>query len=142
MRNLAILIVLVAVACSPARMASIHLNKAKKHILKAEALGAEWGKDTIWNTIEIPVPEVVVDTSFILLDSDTVVIEKERLVVRVVRKLDTLRVEGKCVADTIIKKVPVRVNNEIEVIKPAIPWWIWFIISVMGLAVMALIFKR
>jgi hypothetical protein len=94
---------------------SMKLRRAERLIKKAEQLGATWRTDTV--TIEHPffLPEIRRDTTVIIKPGDTVVIEKERLRVQLVRAPgDTVYVEAVCAADTVYKEVPVAVTKTIE----------------------------
>ena len=64
---------------------------------------------------------VVSDTIVVTKPQDTIVMEKERLRVRVVRINDTLRIEGECQADTIYRTTTIEVP--IKVVESAWPWW-------------------
>lgn len=68
---------------------------------------------TVYHTdtiIRIVTEPVSVDTSFRfergLVVPETLTVEKDRLVVRVVREVDTLRLFAECTPDTIEKEVP------------------------------------
>ena len=57
---------------------------------------------TIHDTFEIIVPEIKHDTSFFVVkETDTFYIEKDRLRIRIIKEFDTLHVEGECTSDTI-----------------------------------------
>ena len=64
---------------------------------------------------------VVSDTIVVTKAQDTIVMEKERLRVRVVRINDTLRIEGECAADTIYRTTTVEVP--VKVVESRWPWW-------------------
>lgn len=78
---------------------------------------------------------VVADTIVVTKAQDTIVMEKERLRVRVVRINDTLRIEGACEADTIYRTTTIEVP--IKVVESRWPWWakplLWalFVLSVI-----------
>jgi len=77
---------------------------------------------------------VVSDTIVVTKPKDTIVMEKERLRVRVVRINDTLRIEGECEADTIYRTTTIEVP--IKVVESAWPWWarplMWLCIFLIG----------
>ena len=77
---------------------------------------------------------VVSDTIVVTKAQDTIVMEKERLRVRVVRINDTLRIEGECEADTIYRTTTIEVP--IKVVESAWPWWarplMWLCIFLIG----------
>lgn len=64
---------------------------------------------------------VVADTIVVTQPQDTIVMEKERLRVRVVRINDTLRIEGECEADTIYRTTTIEVP--VKVVESRWPWW-------------------
>ena len=78
---------------------------------------------------------VVSDTIVVTKAQDTIVMEKERLRVRVVRINDTLRIEGECEADTIYRTTTIEVP--VKVVESRWPWWsrplLWalFVLSVI-----------
>ena len=77
---------------------------------------------------------VVSDTIVVTKPKDTIVMEKERLRVRVVRINDTLRIEGECAADTIYRTTTIEVP--VKVVESAWPWWarplMWLCIFLIG----------
>lgn len=111
-------------ACGP----KFHLRQAKKHIFKAESLGAEWTNDTVYINTRVPVPEIQVDSIVISKPGDTVVISKDRLLVKYVKLSgDTVFISGECLADTILVDVPVTITKVIDDPKK-IRWW-WLVIA-------------
>lgn len=94
-----------------------HLRKAEKHLRKAEALGAKVKADTLWRTLEIPVPVIEFDT-VLRVDHfrDTITVQNDKVVTRL--KYDTITkmmyMSSECTPDTIKIKVPVIVNKEIK----------------------------
>ena len=95
--------------------------------------------DTLLVNDTIIIPGTSIDTSVSLMNlKDTVVISKDNLVIQLQTKRDTLFIQGKCKADTIIKTLNIPVEK-IHVIKPdnkasliaKIPW------SVIGLVTIA-----
>ncbi len=68
--------------------ANHHVRKAEYHIAKAESKGAVWKQservDTVYRDTTIVVEGNSLDESFGFVDSDTVVIEKEKIVVKIV----------------------------------------------------------
>jgi hypothetical protein len=132
-----IITIIALVSCGPAAK----LRKAERLITQAEELGAKWRVDTVEKLVEIPIREVWEKNIYAAPIHDTIVMEKERLKVKVVRLPgDSVYVEGKCAADTIIKKVPVTVTKTIEA-KSNFPWW-WLIIAVLVGAGLVAIFKK
>lgn len=111
----ALLLLVLLAGCSPSFKADKHLRKAKKHILKAESFGATWSTDTIYKEIAVIRPEVRHDTVIRVLNGDTVVLEKDRLKIKILRLPgDSIFVQGECKADTVKIEVPVVVNKEIK----------------------------
>ena len=124
-------------SCGPASK----LRRAEKLIGKAEQQGAVWRVDTVIQKIPVPYPEIQVKEVHHALPGDTVVIEKERLKVKVLRLPgDTIEVEAKCESDTILVEVPTVVTKTIEA-KSGIPWWWLVIAGLVGAGAIAL-FKR
>lgn len=108
------IILLLLFSCSPTQKANKHLRKAKKHILKAESFGAKWQVDTVFKEVAVMVPQIERDTIFRSEVGDTVLITKDRLQVRYVRLAgDSVFIEGKCLADTVYKTVPITVTRNI-----------------------------
>jgi hypothetical protein len=66
---------------------------------------------------------VVSDTVVVTKPSDTIVMEKERLRVRVVRIKDTLLIEGECQTDTIYRTKTVELPVQVKVVQSKWPWW-------------------
>lgn len=62
-------IVLLA-GCTVEQRAGRQIARAKKLILKAEANGATWARDTVWATRNIPIPGIQVDTTIDLHSFD------------------------------------------------------------------------
>ena len=77
---------------------------------------------TVHDTIVVP-PTLVRDT-VVTKERDTVLIEKDRIRIKIVRVNDTLMVEGECVTDTIYRTIEVPVQQLVE--KPGNRFWhIW-----------------
>jgi|SanBayMetagenome_1026888.scaffolds.fasta_scaffold02942_6 hypothetical protein len=77
---------------------------------------------TVHDTVIVP-PTLVRDT-VVTKDRDTVLIEKDRIRIKIVRVNDTLMVEGECVTDTIYRTIKVPVEQLVE--KPGNRfWYIW-----------------
>jgi hypothetical protein len=122
---LLILLLLSLGGCSPAAK----LRRAQKLIEKAEAGGAKWTVDTVYVKIPVIVPETRVDSIFMSLPGDTVVLEKDRLKVIYVRLAgDSVYIDAECDSIVIEKEVPVTVTKTIHAPKGKIKWW-WLIIA-------------
>lgn len=148
MKTIYLAAIIVLSSCSvflnDAKLARHHIRKAEKHIKKAEDLGAEWKTDTVFQWIEVPVPEVQIDTQFITKPVDTVYLTQERLSIKVVRSYDTIRIEGTCLPDTILVNVPAVTNKTLDCPdcpKKKVPLGIWILIGALVLAVLGALFK-
>lgn len=96
-----IIISVILSSCS----AQWHLNKAVK---KDPAI---LQKDTIIAVDTIVTPPVALTDTVVLKEMDTIIVEKERLKVKISRRFDTIRVDAICEADTIISIVEVPVDK-------------------------------
>lgn len=106
-----VILCILLFGCGP----NFYLRKAERALKKAEQLGAVIDADTVWKTIEIPVPYVTTDTVFTSQVGDTVIIRESRVQVKYVRlKGDSVFIEGECLPDTIEVMVPTIVNREIK----------------------------
>lgn len=121
-----VLILFLASSCRSLKSAAGLLRHADKDVQAAIAKGAVIKSDTVFQQVKIPVPQVKTDTIFQAKDGDTVVIEKDRLLIRYIdRPGDTVEIHGECRTDTIYKEVPVTVTREIHAPKKGNPWkWI------------------
>ncbi len=91
--------------------ATWHLNQAVKkdpRILERDTLVV---KDTV------VVPPVVITDTVTTRQHDTIVVEKDRLKVRIVKRLDTLIIEGQCDSDTIVRTIEVPYEKVVYVEK-------------------------
>jgi hypothetical protein len=113
------------------------------YLRQAEKRGAAIKTDTLWNTVEIPVPEVSTDTVFKSITGDTIRIEKERLKIKYVKLPgDSVFIEGKCESDTIEKKVYYQVTKNISVPdKRKIKWWHLLLAGLAGAGLFAILRK-
>ena len=131
------LLLLLLISCSPEK----RLARLIEHHPQLKVADTLIIRDTI------PIPLIQADT-VLHIDSlyDTVVIEKERLQVSILRLHDTLYLQGKCKADTIFleKKIPV---EKIVIVKPdrvdgiisRIPWLVVGLISLILLVLFLII---
>ena len=125
-------LILLLSSCS----ATWHLNKAVKKdptILERDTL-------VVKDTVVLP-PVVITDTVTTKLH-DTIVVEKDRLKVRVVKKLDTLIIEGQCDSDTIVMTIEVPVEKIVYVEKDNVSPAYKFIGFFLMLLFVLGIFKR
>lgn len=91
-----------------------HLRKMDYHKRMALAKGAVIKTDTVVQVVEFVIPEVKIDTVFNPGKHDTLTVYKDRAVLRVIKLPgDSIRVECKCLPDTVIKHV--RVGYPIEI---------------------------
>lgn len=100
-------------SCSP----TTKLKRAKRLIALAEAQGAVWKTDTLWQTKTVIVPETHFDTVLRQVNfRDTIIVQKDKVVTKL--KIDTVRkeifVSTDCPPDTVVVKVPVEVNRELS----------------------------
>lgn len=90
-------LVLLLTSCS----AQWHLKKA---VQKDPSI---LEKDTLVVTDTVVVPPVVTTDTVISKQQDTIVVEKEKLKVKVIRNVDTLIIDAKCDSDTIVQTIEV-----------------------------------
>lgn len=112
------------------------------HLRQAIRKGATQKIDTVYQTVEIAVPEVKTDTIFSSLPGDTVRIEKDRLKIKYVKLPgDSVFIEGKCEADTVYQEVKIPYTVEIKASKG---FWFWlpWILVVIVLIIIAGVFSR
>lgn len=138
MKTLILVSLLILSACS----ANHHLRRSEHHLKKAIAIGAVIKADTVFKFVEIEVPAVSYDTVFRSEERDTVFISKDRLKIKYVRLPgDSVFIEGKCEADTIIKRIPITVTKEI---RPEKGFWFylpWILVLLVAL-ILFYVFKR
>ena len=120
-------LVLLLTSCS----AQWHLRKAVQKdpmILK---------KDTLVVQDTLVVPPVVLKDTVTLKQHDTIVIEKERLRVKIVKVNDTLIIDAKCDSDTIVRTIEVPYDKIVYVEKESIWDKIKSLAIYIGLAFLA-----
>ncbi len=91
--------------------ATWHLNQAVKkdpRILERDTLVV---KDTV------VVPPVVITDTVTTRQHDTIIVKKDKLRVRIVKRLDTLIIEGQCDSDTIVRTIEVPYEKVVYVEK-------------------------
>lgn len=97
-----------------------HLRKAKEHIIKAEAKGAQWERQIKVDTVKVDTAIYVEGAGFAsefdFTDHDTVFVEKDKFITKVVVKTKEKKVyiETKVPADTITVHVKVPCETEIN----------------------------
>jgi hypothetical protein len=92
---------LITISLLSSCSATWHLNQAVKKdptIMERDTLVV---KDTV------VVPAVAITDTVTLKQHDTIILQKDKLSVRIVKSLDTLIIEGKCDSDTIVKTIEV-----------------------------------
>lgn len=150
MRAALFVVLLLLFGCSATKRAQRHLNKARHHIEAAKRLDPsikpQETVDTVLTTVITP--ETRVDTVF-STKVDSVVINKDRLVIRYRVKRDTVLLQATCQPDTIVVKTPI--IKETYITPPSYSYkeffkrvtglselWFWLI----HLALMIVIFYR
>ncbi len=95
--------------------------------------------DTLKILDTIRVPHVEVDTSFVFTPvnfNDTIIIEKERIKIKYVRKDSLVYISGECIEDTIYidREIPVEkiVIKETPIIQKAKDWFWIILIAIIG----------
>jgi hypothetical protein len=115
-------------SCGP----NFYLRKAERALKKAEQLGANVSRDTIFIEKVVTVPEVKTDTVFSSSEGDTVYISKDRLKLKYVNLPgDSVFIEGKCESDTVRLEIPVTITKEISA-KSWLKWWHLVIALLLG----------
>ena len=127
----------ILVACSPQRRFN-RLIKKHPYLLTSDTLIV---KDTIRDTIRITVPEVEVDTIVSVKELyDTIILEKDRIKVKVWRVKDKVYINGRC--DTIYIEKPIEriVYRKIPVkYYQKTPWYKILLNNVLGILLILLI---
>ena len=127
----------ILVACSPQRRFN-RLIKKHPYLLTSDTLVV---KDTIRDTIRITIPEVEVDTVVNAKDLyDTIVLEKERVKIKVWRVKDKVYINGKC--DTIYIEKPIEriVYRKIPIkYYQKTPWYKILLNNIIGILLILLI---
>ena len=100
---------------------------------------------TVTDTVVID-PVVVRDT-IVTSTNDTIILEKERLKIKIVRINDTLIVDGQCAGDTIVKFIDVPIeklvyNNEEKWFQKIYRWSFYLLLLALGSMVVRVIIKR
>ena len=90
-------------------------NKQRRAERKIEKLTIKYPQllkqDTITDTLNVYIPEIKHDTSFIDTTSDTTYIYKDKLRIKYIRVGDTTYIEGECKSDTIIQTINIPVER-------------------------------
>ena len=94
-------------------------------------------KDTLVVQDTLVVPPVVLKDTVTLKQHDTIVIEKDRLKVKIVKVNDTLIIDAKCDSDTIVRTIEVPYDKIVYVEKESIWDKIKSLAIYIGLAFLA-----
>jgi hypothetical protein len=95
-------------------------------------------RDTLVVKDTVVVPPVVITDTVTTKQHDTIVVQKDKLRVRIVKRLDTLIIEGECASDTIVRtiEVPYEKVVYVEQEKPLqiVQRWLLYLLSfIVGL---------
>ena len=99
-------------------------------------------KDTLVVQDTVVVPPVVITDTVTTRQHDTIVVQKDRLRVRIVKRLDTLIIEGECASDTIVRTIEVPYEKVIYVQQKTIWQKIQTLAFYIALVFLALAFIR
>jgi hypothetical protein len=128
---------LILISCTPQRRFD-RLVKKYPYLLTNDTLVV---KDTIRDTIRIIVPEVSVDTVVSIKELyDTIVLEKDRIKVKVWRVKDRVYIDGKCdtvyiekpIERVVYRKIPVKYYQKT-------PWYKILLNNVLGILLILLV---
>jgi hypothetical protein len=128
---------LILISCTPQRRFD-RLVKKYPYLLTNDTLVV---KDTIRDTIRIIVPEVSVDTVVSIKELyDTIVLEKDRVKVKVWRVKDKVYIDGKCdtvyiekpIERVVYRKIPVKYYQKT-------PWYKILLNNVLGILLILLV---
>jgi len=130
-------LLLIIISCTPQRRFD-RLVKKYPYLLTSDTLIV---KDTIRDTIRITVPEVEVDTIVSVKELyDTIILEKDRIKVKVWRVKDKVYINGKC--DTIYIEKPIEriVYRKIPIkYYQKTPWYKILLNNIIGILLILLI---
>ena len=128
---------LILLSCTPQRRFD-RLVKKYPYLLTSDTLVV---RDTIRDTIRIVIPEVQIDTIVNIKELyDTVIIEKDRIKVKVWRVKDKVYINGKC--DTIYIEKPIEriVYRKIPIkIYEKTPWYKTLLNNILGILLILLV---
>jgi len=138
--------------CSTQKKIDWRLKQSNRHYEKAISLGYSPLIDTVYIPDTVITKQIKHDTAFIYKPSgDTVIITKDRLKWRYITHNDSIFIEAECEADTIIKEIPVTVQEKIYVkqnlydILGLNSWWeialLWLFIVIIVLLFVIRSFK-
>lgn len=103
--------------------ANWHLKQSKKQYEKALKKGYLAQVDTVYQIDSVYLDRVVHDTLFHDTEvHDTLVIEKDRLRIKYFTKNDTVYLEGECLPDTLIREIPITVQETVYIKQNPLEW--------------------
>ena len=105
------------------------------------------GRDTLVVRDTVVTPPVAITDTVTTKQHDTIIVEKDRLKVRIVKRLDTLIIEGRCDSDTIIRtiEVPYEKIVYVEKEKPlqiVRKWLLYLLSAIVGFKVLQRLFDK
>ena len=109
--------IILFIGCSVPKRINYHNKQSARHYKKAVELGYKAQADTVFIFDSVFIEETRIDTTFIEKQGDTIRIEKDRLKIKYVRVADSVFIEGICEADTVIKEIPITVQEKIYIEK-------------------------
>jgi len=132
---------LIIIALLSSCSATWHLNQAIKKdptIMVGDTLVV---RDTVVT------PPVAITDTVTTKQHDTIIVEKDRLKVRIVKRLDTLIIEGRCDSDTIIRTIEVPYDKIIYVEKEkplqiVRKWLLYLLSAIVGFNVLQRLFDK
>ena len=99
-------------------------------------------KDTLVVQDTVVVPPVVITDTVTTKQHDTIVVQKDKLRVRIVKRLDTLIIEGECASDTIVRTIEVPYEKIVYVQQKTLGQKIQSLVFYFGLVLLALYIVR
>lgn len=104
-------------------------------------------KDTLVVKDTVVLPPVATTDTVTTKQHDTIIVEKDRLKVRIVKRLDTLIIEGRCDSDTIIRTIEVPYEKIIYVEKEkplqiVRKWLLYLLSAIVGFKVLQRLFDK
>lgn len=120
-----------------------HLRQSKRHELIAISKGATVATDTVYVKVPVFVKETALDSIFVTLPGDTVVLTKDRLHVKFVDLPgDSIFIQGRCDSMVIVKEVPVTVTKVVSAEKSWMSNWLLFLLGGFAVGVVLTFFIR
>ena len=108
MRGLVIALILALLAgCTPEKKLQRAHRKVEKLTIRFPQL---LQKDTLIDTVKVITPTVTTDTLF-HRDTDTVIVNNERLKIQYIKVGDTIKLMGECKGDTVYQRVEIPVER-------------------------------